>query len=219
MAGGRYVWESTKGWDTTCGASACDWKIVYDTGVDAATATQHSITAIGVNGSTYVAWCGPCNSAGFSRGIATNYGGTWHALTLPADFPNRFIQAITVDRANPAHVYVVFNGFSRRWTNTFSAGEGHVFESMNGGGTWTDISNNLPDAPGDDLLLTASGKLVYATDIGVFTAAAGQGATTAWTRFGTALPNASVNDLAFGSDESYIIAGTHGRGLWKIATP
>jgi hypothetical protein len=219
IAGGRYVWESTKGWDTTCGASACDWKIVYDTGVDAATATHHSITAIGVNGSTYVAWCGPCNSAGFSRGIATNYGGTWHALTLPADFPNRFIQGITIDQANAAHVYVVFNGFSRRWTNTFSAGEGHVFESMNGGATWTDISNNLPDAPGDDLLLTGSGKLVYATDIGVFTAAAGQGAATAWTRYGTALPNASVNDLALGSDESYIIAATHGRGLWKIPTP
>jgi hypothetical protein len=65
-----------------------------------------------VNASTYVAWCGPCNPAGFSRGIATNYGGTWHALTLPADFPNRFIQAVTVDRANPAHIYVVFNGFS-----------------------------------------------------------------------------------------------------------
>jgi hypothetical protein len=106
----------------------------------------------------------------------------------------------------------------RCWTNTFSAGEGHVFESMNGGATWTDISNNLLDAPGDDLLLTQSGKRVYATDIGI-PAAAGQGAATAWTRYGTALPNASVNDLAFGSDESYIIAATHGRGLWKIATP
>ena len=213
VAGGQYVWDNQgKGWNTTCGASACDWKQVYDTGAG------HSITAIGVNGSSYVAWCGPCNSAGFTRGIATNYGGSWHALTLPASFPNRFIQAITVDPANPAHAYVVFNGFSRRWTNTFSAGEGHVWETTDGGVSWTDISGNLPDAPGDDLVLTTSGKLVEASDIGVFVATAGQGAATTWSRLGT-LPHASVNDLQLSPNGSYIIAATHGRGLWKIATP
>jgi len=213
VAGGEFVWDNQgKGWDTTCGATSCDWKIAYDTGAG------HSITAIGVNSSTYVAWCGPCNSAGFARGIATNYGGTWHALSLPASFPNRFIQAVTVDPANSAHVYVVFNGFSRRWTNTFSAGEGHVFETTNGGATWTDISGNLPDVPGDDIVLTASGKLVEASDIGVFIASAGQGSATSWSRLGT-LPNVSVNDLQLSPDGSYIIAATHGRGLWKIATP
>ena len=28
------------------------------------------------NGTWYAAWCGPCNSAGFARGILTNFGGT-----------------------------------------------------------------------------------------------------------------------------------------------
>ena len=213
VAGGEFVWDNQgKGWNTTCGASSCDWKIAFDTG------PGRSITAIGVNDRTYVAWCGPCNKAGFARGIATNYGGTWHQLSLPTSFPNRFIQGLTVDPANPAHVYVVFNGFSRRWTNTFSAGEGHVFETTDGGATWTDISGNLPDAPGDDLVLTASGKLVEASDIGVFVANAGQGAATTWSRLGT-LPNVSVNDLQLSPDGSYIIAATHGRGLWRIATP
>jgi hypothetical protein len=214
VAGGQYVWDNQgKGWNTTCGASACDWKIQYNTGAG------HSITAIGVNGVTYVAWCGPCNSAGFARGFATNFGGSWHALTnLPADFPNRFINAITVDPANPAHAYVVFNGFSRRWTNTFSAGEGHVWETTDGGAHWADVSGNLPDAPGDDLVLTPSGKLVEASDIGVFVASAGAGAATSWSRLGT-LPHASVNDLQLSPDGSYILAATHGRGLWKIATP
>ena len=218
VAGGEFVWDNLgKGWSTSCGSSACDWKIQYDTGAG------HSVTAIGVNKVTYAAWCGPCNRAGFTRGIATNYGGSWHQLSLPSTFPNRFIQAVTVDPANPAHAYVVFNGFSRRWTNTFSAGEGHVFETKNGGGTWTDMSGEatsapLPDAPGDDLVLTKSGKLVVATDIGVFIASAGQGAATTWSRFGV-LPHASINDLQLSPDGSYIIAATHGRGLWKIATP
>jgi hypothetical protein len=213
VAGGQFVWDNQgKGWNTSCGTSSCDWKPVYDTGAG------DQVTAIGVNGSTYVAWCGPCNSAGFARGIATNFGGSWHALSLPSSFPNRFIQAVTVDPANPAHVYVVFNGFSRRWTNTFSAGEGHVFETTDGGATWTDISGNLPDAPGDDLVLTPSGKLVEASDIGVFVANAGQGAATSWSRFGT-LPNVSANDLQLSPDGSYIIVATHGRGLWKMPTP
>ena len=40
-----------------------------------------------------------------------------------------------------------------------------------------------------------------------------------WARFGTGLPNASVNDLQLSPDGSYIIAATHGRGLWTIPTP
>ncbi|HEY3004921.1 MAG TPA: hypothetical protein VGJ44_21410 [Kribbellaceae bacterium] len=220
VAGGRYVWDNqNKGWDTHCGAKACDWVIVGDTGAG------RSITQIGIaQGTWYAAWCGPCNAAGFARGILTNYGGTVHQLTLPAPaFPNRFIQGLTVDPANPAHAYVVFNGFSRRWTGTFSAGEGHVFETTNGGQTWTDISGSgataLPDAPGDDLVLTASGKLVVGTDIGVFIAGAGQGAGTTWSSFGTGLPHASTNDLQLSPDGDYIIAATHGRGLWTIPTP
>ncbi len=112
VAGGRYVWDNLgKGWSTTCGASSCDWKIQYDTGAG------NSITAIGVNGVSYVGWCGPCNGSTFQRGIATTYGGF-----------------------------------------------GHVFETTDGGATWTDVSGNLPDAPGDDLLLVG-GRLVLATDI------------------------------------------------------
>jgi photosystem II stability/assembly factor-like uncharacterized protein len=147
-----------------------------------------------------------------------------HQLTLPAPaFPLRFIQGLTVDAANPAHAYVVFNGFSRRWTGTFSAGEGHVFETTNGGVSWTDISGSgataLPDAPGDDLVMTASGKLVVGTDIGVFIASAGQGAATTWSNLGTGLPHASTNDLQLSPAGDYIIAATHGRGLWTIPTP
>jgi photosystem II stability/assembly factor-like uncharacterized protein len=132
------------------------------------------------------------------------------------------MQGLAIVSNQPGHLYVVFNGFSRRWTNTFSAGEGHVFETTDGGATWTDISGEgtaqpLPDAPGDDIVVTQSGKLVVGTDIGVFIANAGQGAATKWSRFGT-LPNAVVGDLQLSPDGSYIIAATHGRGLWTIAT-
>ena len=216
VAGGQYVWDNqNKGWDTRCSASACDWRIVYNTGA------SHATTAIAVNGATtYAAWCGPvgCNprttsttGEGFSRGIATNAGGAWHELGM-ASLPNRYVYSLTVDPANTAHVYAVFGGFSRRWIP--AGGVGHVFESTDSGATWRDISGNLPDAPGDDILLVA-GNLYYAADVGVFTAAAAT--PTVWSRLGTGLPNASVNDLSLAPDASYIIAATHGRGIWKFS--
>jgi hypothetical protein len=216
-AGGEFVWDNqNKGWSTTCSATACDWKIVGDTGAGRST-TQIAASS----GTWYAAWCGPCNSAGFNRGILTNFGGTVHQLNLPAppngNVPLRFIQGLYVEPNHPNHVYAVFNGFSRRWTNTFSAGEGHVFESNDGGATWTDISGNLPDAPGDDIVQIPDGRLVVASDIGVMISSGPHGGT--WNRLGGNLPNASVNDLQMSPNGSYILAATHGRGLWTIPTP
>jgi len=214
IAGGQYLWDNqNKGWNTSCSSSACDWKIAGDTGAGNTT-TQLAIQ----NGTWYAAWCGPaCNSAGFGRGILTNAGGTVHQLTLPTDgsFPNRFIQGVTIDPSNTSHVYVVFSSFSRHWTATFSAGEGHVYESSNAGASWTDISGNLPDIPGDDLIVTPSGKLVVASDVGVMVSNSLHGGS--WTRYGTNLPNIAVADLQLRG--STILAATHGRGLWTIPTP
>ncbi len=126
--------------------------------------------------------------------------------------PNRYIAGVTVDPENPAHAYAVFNGYSRRWIP--AGGVGHVYETFNGGQSWNDISGNLPDVPGDALLIK-HGQLALATDLGMYTARTGQGAQTNWYRLGLGLPNASVNDVTPGPD-GYIYAGTHGRGIWRI---
>jgi photosystem II stability/assembly factor-like uncharacterized protein len=216
VAGGEFVWDSTKGWDTSCSASSCDFEPVHDTG------PGNSVTALAVNrGVIYAAWCGGgvCNPPTFQSGIDTNYGGTWHRVAGPgiaSGLPNRYVFGLTVDPANAAHVYAVYSGFSRRWIP--GGGFGHVFESTDGGAHWTNIDGNLPDAPADDLVLV-HGRLVLSTDIGVFVAGAGGGGATAWSRYGTGLPNASTNDLQLSPDETYLIGATHGRGIWKIAAP
>jgi hypothetical protein len=127
--------------------------------------------------------------------------------------PNRYIAGVTVDPSNPAHAYAVFNGYSRRWIA--GGGVGRVFETLNGGASWTDISGNLPDIACDAVVLS-HGRLALATDAGAFTAAEGQGASTAWSRLGSGLANASVNDLTVGPN-GYMYAGTHGRGIWRIS--
>ena len=211
LIGGRYVWVSSAGWQTACTDSACTWQNVFDTGAG------HAVTALSsANGGAimYAAWVagGGNPGPGFASGIATNYGGTWHQVST-AGLPNRYIAGVTVDNTNPAHAYAIFNGYSRRFVPGGSVG--HVFETWNGGASWTGISGNLPDTASDALVIS-HGNLALATDAGVFTAAEGQGAATVWSVLGTGLPNVSVNDLTVGPG-GVIYAATHGRGIWRIS--
>jgi len=218
VAGGRYVWDDTKAWDTVCNASACDWKQAYDTGAG------HSITAMAANGAvTYAGWCGPCNpdaGAPFTRGIATNYGGGWHPLTTP-QLPNRYITSIAVDPVNAAHAYLSFGSYSRRWIP--DAGVGHVFETTNGGASWTNVSRNLPDAPVYKVVIRGS-SLIVGTEVGVFVSSRSSSAAAAsvsksthasWSTLGSGLPPVTVWDLTIAPD-GRIVAGTHGRGTWEL---
>ena len=166
VSGGEFVWETHKGWNTHCSASACDWKIVHDTGA----ASQ--ITALAVDGNAiYAGYCGNgCNPADtFYAGIDTNYGGAWHTVAGPGmknggdQLPQRVLANLVVDPSHAGHVFAIYSGYSRRWIP--GGGVGHVFESWNGGASWKDISGNLPDAPADDLVLSHH-QLVLATDVG-----------------------------------------------------
>ncbi|MDF3294124.1 glycosyl hydrolase [Streptomyces silvisoli] len=209
---GRYVWETQKGFDTVCSktAASCDWKNVYDLGANAST------TAVEANNSVdYVGWCGPClpsaeSGAGFKSGIATNYGGTWHTITAP-NLPNRYLTRLVSEQSNPAHVYAVYGAYSRKWIP--GAGVGHVFESLNGGSTWRDISGNLPDLPADALVI-AKGQLILATDHLVYTADVRN--PTRWARLGRGLPSSVTTDLTLLPSGDTVVAATHGRGLWRL---
>jgi hypothetical protein len=210
VTGGEFVWVTSAGWNTSCTHSACSWKNVFDTGSGNAVTALSSANGGGV---IYAAWVGGGGNPGpaFSTGIATNYGGAWHQVNV-STLPNRYIAGVTVDPNNPAHAYAVFNGYSRRWIQ--GGGLGHVFETNNGGATWTNISGNLPDIASDALVLK-HGKLALATDAGMYTAAEGGGTATNWSVLGSGLPNASVNDVTIGPGGD-IYAATHGRGIWRI---
>ena len=210
VTGGEYVWVTNAGWHTSCTNTACSWNDVYDTG------SGNSVTALSsANGGKimYAAWVGGGGNPGpgFASGIATNYGGTWHQDNTTG-LPNRYIAGVTVDPRNPAHAYAIFNGYSRRLVP--GGGVGRVFETFNGGQTWTGISGNLPDIASDALVIS-NGQLALATDMGMFTASEGQGVSTSWSRLGTGLPNASVNDVTIGPG-GYIYAATYSRGIWRI---
>ena len=217
VAGGQYVWETHEGWDTRCGSSSCDWEIVHDTG------DGNQVTAVVANGGTiYAGWCAfGCNpSPFFSTGIDTNFGGHWHTIAGPdVDYrydklPQRYVFNLTVDPDDDGHIFAVYSAYSRRWIP--GAGRGVVFESHNGGRRWTNITGDLPDAPGDDLVI-AGHRLILSTDVGVFSTRSARPGV--WTRFGTGLPNAVTGDLTVTPDGTMLVAVTHGRGMWQIAMP
>ncbi|KRF25530.1 hypothetical protein [Phycicoccus sp. Soil803] len=205
--GGQFVYTVPKVW---AARDASAVKKVFDLGAG------HSATAVSMqDGTAYVSWCGPCNNTGFTRGIATNAGGTWHQLTLASTFPNRFVQGLTIDPANTQHAYAAINGFSRRFTEGPGAGVGHLYETTDGGATWTDTSGNLPDVPASTVKQLANGGVVLGTDLATFYRA--KGATT-WQVLGTGLPLTVVMDLESAPDGN-LYAATHGRGIWSIPAP
>jgi hypothetical protein len=209
VAGGEHIWVQHKGFAIQSGE---EWTNLFDLGAG------HFATAVSVSGGkVYAGWCGPCNNAGFTRGIAVgNTDGTgWHQLTLPVGgtLPNRFVSGFDVDPANSDHVFVAINGFSRRWTEGPGAGIGHVFESRDGGASWTDISANLPDVPANSVKLVRGGGLVLGTDLGVLYRAPGH---TGWAVVGDNLPTTAVLQLKTGPFGLKLYAATHGRGIWSF---
>jgi hypothetical protein len=207
VAGGQHVWVQTHGYAIRSGD---EWTDAFDLG------TGHVATAVAAEGGkVYAAWCGPCDSQGFARGIAVgNADGTgWHQISLPTTgtVPNRYLSGFAIDPADADHVYLAVNGFSRHWTAGPGAGTGHIFESYDAGATWKDISTNLPDVPADSLLALPNGGLVAATDLGVLYRAPHR---TTWSRLGR-LPAVAVLQVKLGPD-GRVYAATHGRGLYAI---
>jgi hypothetical protein len=124
-------------------------------------------------------------------------------------------------------VYLVFNGFNRRFIEGPGAGVKHVFRGKLRRGsdglvraTWTDLSVGFPDVPATDLVV-AGNRLIVGTDLGVLVANKNASpATIRWQRVGynpgdarSALPLTAVFDIHVGAD-GLLYAATHGRGVW-----
>jgi hypothetical protein len=239
VAGGAIVWNAESGITTNVA-----WQNIFDTRTAVGGGPSSEVTALDAftagDGTQYVAaaWCGPCNvtfggGSGFHAGIVmlSNSGGSWHATSQVAScsgpssttpcaagrLPNRYISGVRIDTAHPNHAYLTLSGYSRKWMiGPDDPGVGHVFETTNGGSTWSDISGALPDAPMDDIVLQANGTLDVATDFGVFTSS-NDGGT--WKVLGTNLPNVVVDQLTLDPTGKVLVAATHGRGVWTIAAP
>ncbi|BCJ50629.1 hypothetical protein Asp14428_21040 [Actinoplanes sp. NBRC 14428] len=241
VAGGNSFWRHDYGFSYTPAQAAADpargWKPLHAldatgerliVGMDAVADPARPADPAR---DTYIAsWCGQtnCNSAGFTRGVVTNWGGAWTELDL-GGLPDRFPSNVIFDPADRtnATVLLVFNGFNRRFVEGPGAGVKHVYRgrlSRTSTGVsvrWTDLSAGFPDVPATDVV-TVGDRLVVSTDLGVLVAdRRATAGTVRWRRVGpppgttrSALPLTAVFDLHVSRD-GHLYAATHGRGIWR----
>jgi photosystem II stability/assembly factor-like uncharacterized protein len=138
--------------------------------------------------------------------VTQNGGGNW---TLINDgLPDRWITRVAVDPWDAAIAYVTLSGYRH------SEYLPHIFKTTDYGQNWTDIHGNLPDVPVNDIIPDPfnSNVLYIGTDVGVFIT---ENAGTSWEPLGTGLPISPVTDIDFHPPTQLLVAGTHGRSIYK----
>jgi hypothetical protein len=141
--------------------------------------------------------------------------------------PNSFpISGIAMDRSDHQGLtaYVSIMGFS-----STSFPTSHVWQTTNGGFSWSDFTANLPNAPANAVLVDpgtvpTNGTIYVGTDVGIFSSGT---AAPSWTEVGPApgsgqsgyLPNVAVTALGMFIDDAgnkWLRASTYGRGVWQF---
>ena len=175
------------------------------------------------DGVGYVGFCGSCDpvrdNLRFKAGIATNAGGAW-ALAPAKGLPQRQINGIAIDPANPKTAYVVLGVSSARpyappnalGDDGLDAGGGYVYKTTDGGATFTDISGDLPKI-GATSVLVRKGQVVVGTTVGAFASRTLDGGE--WGVLGDDLPAAPVFSMQLDpANADRMVIASFGRGIW-----
>lgn len=129
-----------------------------------------------------------------------------------------YISSIDVEKGNDSHLIVTVSNY----------GVASIWESKDKGTTWASLDNNgvnLPDMPVRWGLIVpssnnvgtggANGGILLATELGVWSTSATNGTATVWTQNSANLGNVRTDMLKFRSIDYYLVAATHGRGLFS----
>ena len=173
-------------------------------------------TSLGISGNWDIASCETNVNRFYAAGSTSAFGTTgsiyrtddeganWTDLTGNLGYPTASIRLtdIEVRPTNSNHVWITFGGYA----------EGDkVFYSFNGGNSWVNMSNGLPNVPVNAIQVDASNNAYAATDIGVYYRPNG----ASWIPFWHNLPLVPVTDLELYESTGIIRAATYGRGVWQ----
>jgi hypothetical protein len=196
LAGANSLWVTD-----TLRTSPVSWRVIKAP----SPATDNFINAIAVHeGNSNAIWVGHNNGELYRSLSGLAAAPTWTRVGQ-GSIPARRVMRIMVDRDNANRVIVAVTGFVPH----------NLWQTLDGGTTWSSITGNLPDAPIFDVKRHPRNPqwLYVATSVGVFTSENG-GASWSTTNEGPA--NIRVREL-FWIDDSTLGAATYGRGMFKIA--
>ena len=147
-------------------------------------------------------WVGHNDGELFHSVDALSPAPTW---TPVAGLPARRVMRILTDPADQNHVIVALTGFV----------PDNLWQTRDGGATWSSITANLPFAPVFDVKRNPGNAswLYVATSVGIFTSEDG-GAS--WSTSNEGPANIRVREL-FWIDNATLGAATFGRGMYKAA--
>jgi len=124
-----------------------------------------------------------------------------------AGMPGSYISCIEVENGNDNHLLVTYSNY----------GVNSVWETTNGGSSWTSVEGNLPDMPIRWALFNPNNnnQALLATELGVWSTDNLAGGSTIWGASNTGFANVRTDMLQIRSSDNLVIAATHGRGLFS----
>jgi photosystem II stability/assembly factor-like uncharacterized protein len=123
----------------------------------------------------------------------------------------RSIEGIAVDPTNNNHVVAVVAGFSASPT------EPHVYESKDGGTTWTGLTTGLPDMPVYSVVIHDANTIIIGTEFGVWSWTG-----SSWNEENSTFERVPVYRMIerplYSGGCNVLYLGSHGRGMWRCTT-
>lgn len=130
-------------------------------------------------------------------------------ITPPGITAGSFPSSIGINPNNADEIITIFSNYNIP----------SVWYSNDGGSTWTDIEGNLAGQEGPSIrwaVISPSGAYLLATSTGVFSTNSLNGSSTNWVQEAPdVIGNVVVNMLALRPDDGFLVAGTHGRGVYS----
>jgi PKD repeat protein len=126
--------------------------------------------------------------------------------SISTGLPAAYLSCIEVETGNDNHMIAVFSNY----------GVNSIWETTNGGVSWTSIEGNLPDMPIRWALFNPanSAQMLIATELGVWSTDLLNGTSTNWEASNNGLANCRVDMLQIRQSDNLVIAATYGRGLF-----
>jgi hypothetical protein len=160
----------------------------------------------------YAAACaGDCDAGGDGLFVRRALGDPM--TLLRPDTPGFRTVSVTLDRRNSNRVFLLEQ----------SSTESRIHRSIDGGLNWTDVTGDLPVGSGAVRIIRflpgPNGSMLAAgTDRSVYLASETEGFAV-WRSAGSGLPGAPVYALDYDESQDLLVAGTLGRGSYKLSGP
>jgi len=138
-----------------------------------------------------------------NRSLSSFTGVNLRKTNMPSGSP----RGINIERGNESHIIVTYSNY----------GTQHVWETLDGGENWQNISGDLPDIPVYAVLINPNNnrQAIIGTELGVWATENIDGANTVWQPMYNGIPNTIVTNLEIRASDNFVIASTFGRGLWS----